>query len=437
MMIDSPTRQARPSLNAFFPHRRGLFIQVLCLFLLSMGALAAQPKVQLGIDVLESMDFRPLQGKRVGLLTHPAGVNRNGRSTIDILKQSPRVNLVALYGPEHGIDGKAKADVYVPSSTDPRTGLPVHSLYADTRKPTPAMLRGLDIMVIDLQDLGTRSYTYISAMKRTMEACFEQEVEVMVLDRPNPLGGLKVDGPMLNKGLESYVGAFYVPYVYGLTIGELARMTKVTPGWMEISPDKQRNGRLTVIPMRGWSRDMLWPDTGLRWIPTSPAIPDVSAAMGYPMTGLGSQIGGFQHGYGTRFPFRLLTYPGKSPVEIAQALNQFNIPGIQLRPIRFQDHNGQQREGAYVVITDWQQVRPTEISFYMMKLAVAWDSRGNPFTNAASGSARLYNIHVGSMAWWEAITTRGAQVQVEPFIELWQREALAFQRQSQRFWLYQ
>lgn len=407
-----------------------------CFLLFSVIGVAGQPKIQLGIDVLESMDFRPLKGKRVGLLTHPAGVNRNGRSTIDILHQSPKVNLVALYGPEHGIDGKAKADVYVPSSTDPRTGLPVHSLYGETRKPSPAMLKGLDVMVIDLQDLGTRSYTYISAMKRTMEACFEQGVEVIVLDRPNPLGGLKVDGPMLDKGLESYVGAFYVPYVYGLTIGELARMTKETPGWMDIAPEKQKNGKLTVIPMRGWKRDMLWPDTGLKWIPTSPAIPDVSAAMGYPMTGLGSQLGGFKHGYGTRFPFRLLTYPGKSAQEIAQAFNQFNIPGIQFRPIRFQDVDGKQKEGAYVVITDWGQVRPTEISFYMMKLAVAWDPQGNPFTRAPSSQVRLFNIHVGSMAWWKAITTEGAQVQVEPFIEQWQREAKAFQKQSQQFWLY-
>ena len=242
------------------------------------------PRVMLGIDVLESMNFAPLKGKRVGLLTHPAGVNRYGVSTVDVLRRSKNVRLVALFGPEHGIYGDEKADVPVLDKIDRRTGLPVYSLYGKYRKPTPEMLRKIDVLVVDLQGLGVRSYTFKSCMLRAMEACFENGKEIVVLDRPNPLGGLKVDGPPLDAKFKSYVGMFQVPYVHGMTIGELARMAKDTYGAMEITSKQQRNGKLTVIPMRGWTRSMLWPDTGLRWVPTSPAVPSFAAAVGYSMT---------------------------------------------------------------------------------------------------------------------------------------------------------
>ena len=178
------------------------------------------------------------------------------------------------------------------------------------------MLVGLDALIIDLQDVGVRSYTYVSCMRYAMEACFENGVEVVILDRPNPLGGLKVDGPPLDREWRSYVGAFHVPYVHGLTIAELARIAKNTPGWMETPEQIRKNGKLTVIPMRGWRRNMLWTKTGLRWVPTSPYIPDLSAVLGYAMTGLGAQEGGFSHGIGTPYPFRLLRYKGLSLIHI-------------------------------------------------------------------------------------------------------------------------
>lgn len=228
----------------------------------------AEP-IMLGIDRLERSGYKAIAGKRVGLLTHPAGVNRRGESSIDVLQRAPNARLVALFGPEHGIYGNEKANVPVEDRIDPRTGLPVHSLYGKYRKPTKQMLRGLDALVVDLQDVGVRSYTYVSCMRYAMEACFENGVEVIVLDRPNPLGGLKVDGPPLEERWRSYVGAFYVPYVHGLTIAELARMAKHMPGWMHTAESARKNGKLTIIPMRGWSRDMLWTQTGLPWIPTS------------------------------------------------------------------------------------------------------------------------------------------------------------------------
>jgi uncharacterized protein YbbC (DUF1343 family) len=194
----------------------------------SSALLAAQPqptvnaKIMLGIDVLQSEGFAQLKGKRVGLLTNQAGVNSEGKSTIDVLSQASNVRLVALFGPEHGIDGKEKAEQPIDNQIHPKTGLPVYSLYGKYRKPTSQMLQKIDVLVIDLQDIGVRSYTYVSCMRLAMEACFEHHIEVVVLDRPNPLGGMKVDGPIIEDRFISYVGAVPVPYVHGLTIGEIA-----------------------------------------------------------------------------------------------------------------------------------------------------------------------------------------------------------------------
>jgi uncharacterized protein YbbC (DUF1343 family) len=388
-----------------------------------------------GIDVLEKMEFRHLRQKRVGLLTHPAGVNRMGVSTIEVLRQSPKVRLVALFGPEHGIYGDEKANVPVAHRTDRRTGLPVYSLYGKYREPTPKMLTGIDVMVVDLQDLGVRSYTYAAAMKKTIEACFKLGKEVIVLDRPNPIGGLKVDGPPMEKQWMSYVGAFRTPYVHGLTIGELARMAARLPGWLDVDERVRSHGRLTVIPMQGWRRNMLWTDTGLRWVPTSPAIPDLSAALGYAMTGLGAQLGGFQHGYGTAYPFRLLTFPGKEPEAIVAALRAKSIDGLDFQIIRYVRSNGVLDRGVYLKVTDWGDFHPTQVSFHMMQLAARW-SRSNPFSTAPHSAVTLFNKHVGSTDWWKAISTQGAEVNTDAFLEKWRWQAQVFQSMSRKFWLY-
>ncbi|CAA6690380.1 MULTISPECIES: DUF1343 domain-containing protein [unclassified Lentimonas] len=410
------------------------FLRLLSLTLLASCSLIAQTdRIYLGIDVLEQSGFRAVEAKRIGLLTHPAGVNRNGVSTIEVLRRAPNVNLVALFGPEHGIYGNEKANVPVDDKIDPRTGLPVYSLYGKYRKPSAKMLSGLDALVIDLQDVGVRSYTYVSCMRYAMEACFENGVEVIVLDRPNPLGGLKVDGPPLDRQWRSYVGAFHVPYVHGLTIGELAQVARYTSGTMEVPDRVRQNGKLTVIKMRGWNRNMLWPQTGLKWVPTSPYIPDLSAVLGYAMTGLGAQVGGFSHGIGTPYPFRFLRFTGKSPQAVQQALMAKRIPGLSFRIIRTKTKAGAPVEGVYVSVSDWAKVRPTEISFYMMQLTAAW-TPGNPFTSAKNPG--LFNKHVGSTAWWNEISQRGAQARTKDFVQAWATQAQNFQRGSARFYLY-
>ncbi|MEK9986429.1 MAG: DUF1343 domain-containing protein, partial [Opitutae bacterium] len=384
----------------------------------------------LGVDVLSGGKFKHLAGKRVGLLTHPAGVNGHGLSTIEVLRRSPLVNLVALYGPEHGIYGDEKANVPVLDRVDRRTGLPVYSLYGKYRKPTPEMLANIDTLVVDLQDVGVRSYTYVSCMRYAMEACFENNVEMVVLDRPNPLGGLKVDGPPLDRKFMSYVGAFQVPYVHGLTIGELARMAKETSGSLKTSESARKKGRLRIIPMTGWKRSMLWTQTGLRWKPTSPYIPDLSAVLGYPMTGLGAQMGGFRHGIGTDYPFRFLTFKGKTLQELKVALDARRIHGVSFIPKR--DSKG--KEGLYVKVENWAVFRPTELSFHMMLLSCSW--MGNPFADASNGPALLFNKHVGSEAWWEALTKEGQKTDLQGFLGLWNRQAKSFQQGSRKYWIY-
>lgn len=408
-----------------------------CLFLICLINAVTVPvnaeRIYLGIDTLEQSGFKALVDKRVGLLTHPAGVNRNGVSTLNVLFRSSKVNLVALFGPEHGIYGNEKANQPIDDRIDRRTGLPIYSLYGKYRKPTPNMLQNLDALVIDLQDIGVRSYTYVSCMRYAMEACFENDVEVIILDRPNPLGGLKVDGPPLDDEWRSYVGAFNVPYVHGFTIGELARLAKYTSGTMNVSDDVRQAGKLTVIKMKGWRRDMLWPQTGLRWVPTSPNIPGLDAVLGYAMTGLGAQIGNFTHGIGTPYPFRLLQFKGKSNAELLRTLRKKKIPGLSFSILQTKTEKGFPTEGVYVQVTDWNKVRPTELSFHMMQLTAQW-TPGNPFSDAPNSA--LFNKHVGSTAWWNEISKYGKNALVKRFVTIWSYQAKNFQQQHRQFHLY-
>jgi len=408
---------------------------LLCFFGISISMEALATKIQMGIDVLQANNYSMLKGKRVGLLTHKAGVNRDGVSTIHLLHRSPLVTLRALYGPEHGIDGVAQAEAKVNSGTHRQTGLTVYSLYGEYRKPTSSMLQGIDAMIVDLQDVGVRSYTYVSCMKLAMEACFENNKQVIILDRPNPLGGIKVDGPLMEEAWKSYVGPFPTPYVHGLTIGEIARIAKASPGWLDVDDKIRQRGQLTILSMRGWHRRMLWTDTGLTWVATSPNIPNLSAVLGYPMTGLGAQIGGFKHGIGTEYPFRLLTFPDVSPERLQHRLNQMKIPGLLFELKPFIQSNGRRETGVYTTVTDYYSLRPTELSFYMMKLAVEFQG-SNPFKNVRFSYERLFNKHVGSTAWWKALETQGARVNVAAWVDHWEKQALAFREKSKRFWLY-
>lgn len=424
-------------------------VQIPSITVLPTVPAASSPRVMLGIDVLEADGFAAVKGKRIGLLTHGAGVNRRGLSTVEVLRRAPGVQLVALFGAEHGIYGDAKAEVHLGNSIDKRTGLPVYSLYglaAPQRRPTKIMLKGIDALVVDLQDIGTRSYTFVSAMKRAMEGCFEHGVEVIVLDRPNPLGGVKADGPLLDDQYASgnYVGAFRVPYVHGLTIGELARMAKDLrpPAGLEISDALRTKGKLTVIPMRGWTRSMRWPETGLTWVPTSPMIQDFSAVMGYPMVGLGTYVSrqenfdiDIDHGVGKAYAFRGLSTRPEKTKALEKELQSVETPGVRFRRVSAPDSNGKPAVGIFVEIIDYDAWRPTELNFHLMKIACKLDGK-NPFAPAPGRAFNGFLRHMGSESFLRALQRDGARIDLNPWFRLWREQAAAAHQASRKYWLY-
>jgi uncharacterized protein YbbC (DUF1343 family) len=296
--------------------------------------LRAAPTVKLGIDVLEEKGFVGITGKRIGLITNATGIDSRGVSTIDVLRHAPGVKLVALFGPEHGVYGADWAGVYVPSSTDPHTGLPVYSLYGPTRKPTPEMLKGIDILMYDIQDIGCRSYTFISTLGLAMEAAGEAGIPFYVLDRPNPLNGNRVEGMRPAEGFRNFECQWDIPYVYGLTPGELAYMIRDSPGWIKARP------ALTIVPMVGWYRSMSWDETGLIWIPTSPHIPSADTAFDYVATGFLGEAGGINHGIGYTLPFKLVGHPSFNSFTLADEFNGMDLPGVLFRPATWEPFYG-------------------------------------------------------------------------------------------------
>ena len=296
-------------------------ILIVLLTLLLAAVPAARAQVRLGIDVLEDDGFAPLKGKRIGLVTNHTGIDARGIKTRKILAAAKNVHLVALYTPEHGLDGTTPAGKYVKSGKDPLTRLPVHSLYGPTRKPSPDMLHGIDMLVYDMQDIGSRSYTYISTMVKCMEAAGEGGIEFVVLDRPNPLGGLRVEGPPIEQRWISFVGQLPVPYVHGMTAGELARMANAK-GWV------QPRCKLTVINMRGWQRGMSWKETGLHWIATSPNIPYPTSPLYYAATGLAGEVDGIETGCGTPEPFQIAASKWTTAPGFAAYLRSLKLPGV-------------------------------------------------------------------------------------------------------------
>jgi uncharacterized protein YbbC (DUF1343 family) len=297
-----------------------------------------------GIDVLEAQKFAPLAGKRVGLITNQTGIDRNRGSTIDLLAHAPGVKLVALFSPEHGIRGTF--DARVSSTTDEATGLPVYSLYGETERPTDAMLAGLDVLVFDIQDAGVRFYTYITTMGYAMEAAAAYHVAFYVLDRPDPLGGESIEGPMLDRDRINFVGYFPMPVRMAMTLGEMAQM---------FNAEKKIGCDLHIIRMQNWQRRMWFGDTGLPWVNPSPNLRSSEAGILYPSLEI-LQAGGVSVGRGTSRPFELLGAPWIRGEEFTAYLNRRAIPGVRFEPEKFTPESGlyknERCEGVRVVLTD-------------------------------------------------------------------------------------
>ena len=334
---------------------------------------AKEPVVKTGIEVLRDRGFDILVGKRVGLVTNPSGVDSGLKSTIDILYKAPGVQLVALYGPEHGVRGDVYAGGKVSDTKDEATGLPVYSLYGATRKPTPEMLEGIDVMVYDIQDVGVRSYTFISTLGLVMQACAAKGIEVVVLDRPNPLGGNKIEGSYVEPGFYSFVSQYRIPYIYGLTVGEFAEFINeegLNKG--QKGTDVHQKCNLTVVPMEGWTRDMLYEDTGLPWVLPSPNIPFKDTPMYYAASGLCGELYGFMNiGIGYTLPFQLFGATWLDAVKLKAKLDSYNLPGISFRTIWFKPFSGSQKgqlvQGLQYFFTDYEKARVTETQFYVIQ----------------------------------------------------------------------
>jgi uncharacterized protein YbbC (DUF1343 family) len=396
------------------------------LLLICLIPLLAFAQVKPGIEVLREGEFACLKGKRVGLVTNPTGVDKQLTSTVDILFEAEGVNLVALYGPEHGVRGDIPAGEKVENQKDAKTGLPVYSLYGKTRKPTPEMLQNVDVLVYDIQDIGCRSYTFISTLGLLMQAAAEQNKEVVVLDRPNPLGGNKVEGSGVSEGYFSFVSQFDIPYIYGLTCGELAKYLNQEIGC-----------QLTVIPMQGWERSMKFEDTGLPWVPTSPQIPCTAAALLYPATGIIGEMGFLNIGVGYTLPFQVMAATWVNAVQLTDALNAKNLPGIAFRPIVFKplfgSLKGQNVQGVQIFITDYDKARLSEIQFHVIDVMHQLYPAYTLFSAETEKRNGMFDKVCGTNYIRQQI---GKNYQADDILSYWRNNEQEFKEKTAPFYLY-
>ena len=395
--------------------------------------------VKTGIDVLESNGFKQLQGKKIGLVTNPSGVNNKLVSTVDILANAPGVELVALYGPEHGVRGDIHAGDKVSDDVDPKTGVPVYSLYGKTRKPTPEMLKDVDAIVYDIQDNGCRSFTFISTLGLLMEAAAENGKEVIVLDRPNPLGGNTVEGNLVEAGNFSFVSQFEIPYLYGLTVGELAMMLN-EEGMLK--GEKGTNDtivkcNLTVVPMEGWSRDMVYTDTRLPWVLPSPHMPQAETSYYYPATGILGELGYMSIGVGYTLPFQMVAAQWINAAEFADALNALALPGVTFRPINVKPFysvgKGENMGGVQIYITDYEKAHLTSIQFYIMQEVARMYPEHEVMANADKGRFRMFDLVSGSNFIREKFTETKQYKDIEAY---WNKDVESFKKKSAKYYLY-
>lgn len=316
-------------------------------------------RVTTGLEILLDQGHPLVDGKRIGLITNHTAINHNLRTAIDLLHTDPRFDLVHLYGPEHGVRGDAQAGVHVGRETDRETGLPVDSLYGETQKPTPSMLEGIEVLLFDIQDAGARFYTYISTMVLAMEAANEAGIPYVVLDRPNPITGVHVEGPMLDPRFESFVGVHPIPVRHGLTVGELARLVAADRGWPEPA----------VIQMQGWQREMWFDETGLPFVQASPNLPTLESLIVYPGTCL-FEATTLSEGRGTTRPFEYIGAPWISAPELVEELRSRNLPGAGFRAASFlpmfSKHAGETCYGVQVYALDREIFRPVETGVHLI-----------------------------------------------------------------------
>lgn len=336
-------------------------MKYLCLCFLFWQSLFAEPRIQLGVDVFfQEERYQALKGKKVALLTNQTGVDGQQRPTLELLQQAAKeFKIVALFSPEHGLTGVAYAAENVEHKKEGK--LHCYSLHGIHRRPTPDMLKGIDVIIYDIQEIGCRSYTYATTLYYVMEEAAKKGIEVIVLDRPNPMGGVIVDGPMLRDDSRSFLGYINVPYCHGMTIGELARF---------FNEEYHVKCRLKVVPLKGWKREMTFQETGLVWIPTSPQIPEADTPFFYPATGLLGELQLVSIGIGYTLPFKVVGAPWIDAKVFVKALNEQKLKGVKFLPFHFKPYFGpyktEECHGVRILVTDPKLFRPTSVAYMMM-----------------------------------------------------------------------
>jgi uncharacterized protein YbbC (DUF1343 family) len=330
----------------------------LILFLFFAFSIWASPSVSLGVDVFfQEQHLVSLKGKRIGLLTNHTGVDSQMRSTLQLFQDCGQ--LAALFCPEHGLKGQHYAAEVIKNSNE--KGIPVYSLHGDTRRPKPEMLKNVDVLIYDMQCTGVRSYTYPTTLFYAMEAAAKLGIEVIVLDRPNPIDGLIVDGPMLEERWRSFIGYINVPYCHGMTIGELAHF---------FNEEYKVGCKLKVIPMKGWQRSMSYRDTGLAWIPPSPNVPEADTPLFCPSTGILGELGILNIGIGFTLPFKIVGAPWIDAKEFAEKLNAQKLPGVHFQPFHFRPfwglYKGLDCQGVLIQVTDAKVYKPLSVQFLLL-----------------------------------------------------------------------
>ncbi|GAA0368460.1 DUF1343 domain-containing protein [Bacillus horti] len=382
--------------------------------------------MKLGVDHFFEQGIKTYYGKRAGLVTNMTGVNRELVPTIDLFHQHNHIQLKALYGPEHGIRGDVKEGEQIESSVDVQTGIPVYSLYGETKKPSKKMLAEIDVLFFDLQDIGSRYYTYIYTMAYVMEACAEQGIPFVVFDRPNPIGGEAVEGNLLKKECSSFVGLYPLPNRHGLTIGELALIFKHEYG---IACD------LTVVPMVGWRREMYFDQTGLCWVPPSPNSTGIDMSILYAGTCLveGTNL---SEGRGTTRPFEYIGAPFIDGHKLAKVVNKKQIPGLIARPISFvptyQKHVDQHCEGVQLHITDRKNLHSLRAGLTLLEVIAEIYPKEFEFNSPVQGDNSFIDLLAGDRRVKEFILNQSTEV----FLEACEQELEGFKAQMKPYLLY-
>ena len=404
---------------------------LICSILAVSCSLQGQP-VETGLEMLVKSRFEALKGKKAGLITNPTGVDRNLRSGIDLIYNDQGVKLVSLYAPEHGVRGDYSAGEVIGSSVDPMTGLKVYSLYGNTKKPTKEMLSGIDVLVYDIQDIGSRSYTFISTLGLAMEAAAENNIKFMVLDRPNPLGGIRIEGPLVEKEFTSFVSQYPIPYIHGMTVGELAMFLN--------GEELLGNGvkcDLKVIKMNGWKREMSFVETGLPWVPSSPHIPQALTCLFYPVTGIVGELYVASIGVGYTLPFQTFAAEWINADSLAQNLNKLNLKGVIFRPVHYKPYygvsQGKMVHGVQIHLTDEKEAPLSLIQFYLLQETnKLWPGK-DIFSMCDKSRLEMFDKVCGTDKVRIAFTKN---FRVDSILGLWNDGVTAFRNKVRRYLLY-